>query len=696
MTESLPNRSAFDADAPPALPDSDGRVVAVVTTESAADWASAGVVELCKAWGRRGRRVVLFDGGIDRPSLHGFLGRDNDEGLTDAVVYGASVGRVARRVVDQPLFFVPAGTVVADPGGVLEHPRWAGMCRGFLQAGATLVVFVPVAGPGVRRALSDATDVVVLAEAGDDVAAMIGDQATKVRAVLGGEGFRAPEAPFSVDEGLAGAPEGLTDPEDGLAGADAVPELGMDLPDAVTIPGEEGDADESSEGDEAFGVDAASPEGDPFAPVETPGEEVEDDPFGLDESGEASTESFDLDHESFATDAGADDPFHSMDVADDEAEGGWGGLDADASTDDGGAEAHDLEQDVVFGGAADAGATVADDPFDGLEFVPDADGSRASADEEPASDRAGFPSEPTDDDLDDPFAAAGFPLAEPSDEVPPPAGGDEDLMDPLGAPPRDDSEERVPTADEIIAEAEAGEAEQAAGIPPAKVAAKRESNPVTLVVLLLLLLGVVAGAWWFGYLEIPGLARPTVEALPGGTALAASPGEDAARPTTPTAAAFSVALESHRDADVAWRRMDELAARLPDRLWIVAPVDVDGTVYHRVLAGPATDSAAAESLAVSLAGILGADASEWVVRATARAFFLGMEDDRTTALDRAAGLREDGVPAYVLSVRGPGGTARYRVYAGAYADADEASHLAAVLQERGLTATLSERSGDVP
>lgn len=718
MNDSLPTRSAFDADAPPALPDADGRVVAVVATDSAAAWAASGAVALSKAWGGRGRRVVLFDGGIEHPSLHGLLGRDNDEGLTDAVVYGASVGRVARRVEGQPLFFVPAGTVVAEPDQVMEHPRWTGMCRGFLQAGATLVVFVPSAGPGIERALDDATDIVVLAGQGDDVASVVGAHAGKVRAVLGDDGLAAhggftADEPLTADDGaFVVAPPGGADADnadriDGPAAEDGV------VPDGV--PGSDDDAfglvaDPPVGDGDPFHADAgpADVDDDPFA-LETTPADVDDDPFALDTTpggaeavdlgeppssadpsgadgalagdGDAvldldasmrdTGDSLDRDHGSDSghddallpvgdpDDAGADDPFHAMTFGDAAAETAPG-REVDAPFDRAD-DVDDLEQDVVFGGA--------------------------TAVDTPAGD------ELEDDDFADPLAAAGGPASERSDEKG--ANGDDELVDPLAPTDGDDASERVPTAEEIIAEAEAGEAEQAAAADQTD-GDRKQSSPVTLIVLLIVLLGIVTGAWWFGYLELPGLERPTVGGLPGGTALAASPAVPAAQPDAPTPASFSVAIESHRDATTAWRRMEELAARLPDRLWIVAPLEVDGTVYHRVLAGPAADEAAADSLAASLAEALGADVSEWVVRATGRAFFLGMEDDRTTALDRAAALRDDGIPAYVLSVAGPGGTVRYRVYAGAYADADEAAHLAAVLQERGLTATLSERSGDVP
>jgi hypothetical protein len=129
---------------------------------------------------------------------------------------------------------------------------------------------------------------------------------------------------------------------------------------------------------------------------------------------------------------------------------------------------------------------------------------------------------------------------------------------------------------------------------------------------------------------------------------------------------------------------------------ILAPVRVDGTVYHRVLVGPATDSMSAEALADRLALETAVSSASWVVRTTPLAFELGELLDEEATARRVEVLRGLGVPAYSLAIDFSDGTTRYRVYAGAYADEEEASYLQSHLIAQGLdNATLTTRIGRV-
>lgn len=644
MNDSPPTWSAFAADAPPALSDEPGRVVAVLAAPSAEAWAPDVAVGLARAWGTKGRRVVLFDGGLTSPSLHPILGRQNDEGLTDAVVYGASVGRVARRIEGEPLFFVPAGTVVADPRAVLEHPRWAGMCRGFLQAGATLVVFLPAAEPGADLALADATDLVVLAPEGEDAEALAGGHAGRLRAVLGPEAEGAPAGPSdTTDEADAAAAEASevfagfdeASGDDGDADGGVVPDPGLDA-----------DASASDDGFEEGLGQAAAPAGDPLS-----------DPWAASHT----TDDAEADDADFFDPLGEAPPVPGL------PDGPEGGEDA-ANEDD------------------DEAGFVAD-----LDMVADPDPDPADGSDEAPGPDEGDPDPADDPDFADPLlgeAADVDPLA-----APPPAMDDDD-SDPH--PP-------VPTADEIIAEAgdapvtPAGRAAEA--MVPSHAGGSRRM--LGLLVVLLIVAGL-AVAWWLGFLTIPGLGAPGGAAqLDAGTApLTAAEAPRPERLTPPDAvaapAAYSVALEAHADAEVAGQRIAELTAAAPGYLWTLAPVALERGVFHRVLVGPAADEVGAAALARRIAEEGGMDASEWLVRPTPLAFLVHEDPDLDGALGHAASLGDQGLPAYVLAVGYSDGATRYRVYSGAYADTAEASHLAGVFQERGLTATLTERIGVLP
>ncbi len=144
-------------------------------------------------------------------------------------------------------------------------------------------------------------------------------------------------------------------------------------------------------------------------------------------------------------------------------------------------------------------------------------------------------------------------------------------------------------------------------------------------------------------------------------------------PPPETPQAYSLSLAAFQDGEVAVRQAEGLAGRRTDLLFTTVPVLVSGRVFHRILAGPATDSAAAEELRTSLGETLSdEDSSVWVVRATPLAFDLGDYGSREAADRKAEELAVTGLAPYVFEVGPPDGLS-FRVYAGAYADSAEAS-----------------------
>lgn len=243
----------------------------------------------------------------------------------------------------------------------------------------------------------------------------------------------------------------------------------------------------------------------------------------------------------------------------------------------------------------------------------------------------------------------------------------------------------VPTFEEIVEESEA------AASPPWWTSRRTAAG---LVVLLLAVAGAVAAAL-LGYVRIPGLTPAEEPADPAAAQAARVAGPPAT--VTSAAAPFSVGLAAFQDEAAAQAMVQDLAARVPGVLFVQVPASVEGQVVHRVLAGPAPDSAAALALGDRIAGVAGLGAGDWVARWTPRAFELGEMPDQEAALRRSQVLQGLGVPSYVLAVTYSDGSLRFRVYAGAYADEAEATYLSGLLQERGLSgATLSDRIGHLP
>lgn len=171
------------------LPDGDGtgRVVAVVASEKAVSsgWAGPAVLEIARAWSRAGDKVVLADGALHYPTLHTLTEVENTEGLSDAALFGASVGRVARAVDGGTFFLITAGTAVADANTVPGSPRWGRLLDGFREAGVKLILFVRDGDSGCASFLGSASDIVVLSDRGERAPSAIRDLEPIVRVVAG-------------------------------------------------------------------------------------------------------------------------------------------------------------------------------------------------------------------------------------------------------------------------------------------------------------------------------------------------------------------------------------------------------------------------------------------------------------------------------------------------------------------------------
>jgi hypothetical protein len=151
--------------APPT--DGSGAVVALVAEAGARSrgWAPRVAVSLAREWAGDGLKVFLADGDLDRPALHRILSRGNEEGMADAVMYGASPGRIGQPVPEGGFLFASAGTVVADPGEAWAHPRWGTLLDAFRESGSLLLLYLPAGdGDGLGALIGQADRVIRLAD----------------------------------------------------------------------------------------------------------------------------------------------------------------------------------------------------------------------------------------------------------------------------------------------------------------------------------------------------------------------------------------------------------------------------------------------------------------------------------------------------------------------------------------------------
>ncbi len=176
-------------------------VVVWVTPEIERHWGASASLLLARGWAARGRSVLLADASFEDPVLHELVDGAGDEGLSDVMLYGASVKRVARPV-DGGFLLAPAGTPVADAEEVLAHPKWDTVIGGFQEAGAVLVLHLSASTTGAGALLDKAAGIILVSEAGGDAGgAILGAASERVLAVIG------PEAVMDVEVDRTSEPE---------------------------------------------------------------------------------------------------------------------------------------------------------------------------------------------------------------------------------------------------------------------------------------------------------------------------------------------------------------------------------------------------------------------------------------------------------------------------------------------------------
>lgn len=201
---------------------------------------------------------------------------------------------------------------------------------------------------------------------------------------------------------------------------------------------------------------------------------------------------------------------------------------------------------------------------------------------------------------------------------------------------------------------------------------------------------------------------PSIDSAAGsGASSGAAAGSASSAPSDPSAASaspagvaasapelpHSVLVASYSSWPAARERAERLRAG-EGGTWVVAPTPVRGSIYWRLYAGAEADEDAARRLMERLVerGVKD-EARGWDVRPVSLTYRVATLPDRAGAEERAAGLRDRGIPAFVLTAAAAGDTV-WQVCAGAFESRRAARAAGEMLEAEGVEAELVTRRGE--
>ena len=651
-----------DGDSPPAC------VVILVDSEIDRDWGGQASLAVAKRWAASGHRVILADGCLDSPVLHEAVGVENGEGVSDMVLYGASAQRFAGRVEDR-LMLAPAGTPVLDVADVLQHVRWDMMISGCREVGATLVCHVSTGTPGVEAMTKRADGVLVFAPASKDVDAILGGTAGPLIAIVGPDNGDAPPVAGFGEEDDAVAVEVLPAPPE--------------EDDEVAVPVEAAPGAQEDESVPALRVDDL-----PELPPSVVDDGETPDAFSVSglEGGQYQDEGASgVGAETADLTSGADPevvspPDDAAEVVGFEADAGFetgAGFEADAGSE---------TEDAGFGTEGAGVETVAGvdlgDGLDDLEGLSDQESLEVSESVGAvASDGIDFGT--NDLLIPHPVESGAGPAVGVGEPVP--------FADALS----DLVVDEVPDAAEVT-EAAPERRRKFRGLARLERRRKREVFVRQFSTGLLTILIVGGGglaAAYYGFVNIPGITPPerVRSYVPGPVAL---PGP-VARSATMT---HVLVIDSWRTMETPLTTAEALRTRLPNLLFFVTPLEVEGTLQFALYVGPAFSAVEANALKGPVAMVLDRlDPSSWTVRDAPYAFYFGEYETAVNAEGRVQALAGASIPAYSLQVEYTDGSTGVRVYGGAFTDEFEAARMGRMINRADIGGmVLTSRRGTLP
>jgi hypothetical protein len=578
----------------------------------------------------------------------------------------------------------PAGTPVTQVADVLEHVKWDMVIRGCREAGATLVFHVSTGTPGAEAMTKRAEGVLVLAPQWKDVGDLLGSEAGPLMAVLGPANGDAPPVESAGEEGGVAVADVLPAPAEEDEGALAVEAL-PGLPEEE-VPAASATVDQS-ETSEAFGI--ADLEGSQY-------DSVGSSEVAL-EGGEAPPPATDEIEIEGATEERATAAVEEID---------YGALDigVSATADSGSSAAVDLgEPDPVAGPpteldaeASPAEVGVGDPPAEvGVGDSP----AEVGVGDSPAE--VGVGDSPAEVEVEDSPAEVGV------EDSPVEVGVQDSLADVGG----EDSLAEVgveapPTADpKKAAEPKRRARRSSRGLSRLKWRQRRDAF-LRLLLVIMVPVAVVGGALvavaYYGAFGVfvAGFTRadlaqsfvpPPVEFLPG--------------LPTPQSAIMShvLLLDLAFEIETPLSNGAALQGELPNLLFFVSPLELEGRRQFALYAGPAYTVADAAGLRDPIAVVLDRGRSipvnpdDLLVKEAPYAFYFGEYESAVNAEGRIQALARSSIPAYALQVAYADSTTRVRVYGGAFWDELEAEEMGRMIVDADAgELILTPRRGTVP
>jgi hypothetical protein len=110
-------------------------------------WAPHAIMVLADALAQRLPTVTVIDLQLDDPQLHRIAGIRNEEGIADALLFGASIEHLAHVGPGHHARVVPAGAYIPSPGEVFASPGWARVIEEAAAGGGGLLLYVPLESP---------------------------------------------------------------------------------------------------------------------------------------------------------------------------------------------------------------------------------------------------------------------------------------------------------------------------------------------------------------------------------------------------------------------------------------------------------------------------------------------------------------------------------------------------------------------
>lgn len=101
----------------------------LVTSAQPAEGKSTSSMAIATGMAKLGKRVVLVDADLRRPSVHRMLGVSNEVGLSDLLVHRKSIEDAVVHIEHQGIWLLPSGPIPPNPSDILSSGRLADVLK---------------------------------------------------------------------------------------------------------------------------------------------------------------------------------------------------------------------------------------------------------------------------------------------------------------------------------------------------------------------------------------------------------------------------------------------------------------------------------------------------------------------------------------------------------------------------------------